>query len=219
MSDLDIRGTRFVHFLGWGFSLIDNFQNSQFPTRHRVRYVLGVLSANIKRPERDADGLLHSALRFNYNSLTPKYLVYVVQSCMVARKYLTLQFDNLFYSLTSRVVLEKLTGSQPAKNFPAFYGNRRFTTIYTNVRYLFLSWARLTPSVTPSNFMKIHLMFSSDLRLWHPSGFSLRFFHKNPLCISPVPHICYLPLPSHCSRFYHPKFIWRGVHIIKLRTV
>ena len=41
----------------------------------------------------------------------------------------------------SRVVLEKLTGSQLAKKFPAFYGTRRFITAFTNTRHLSLSWA------------------------------------------------------------------------------
>jgi hypothetical protein len=31
----------------------------------------------------------------------------------------------------SRVILEKLTGSQLVKKFPAFYGTRRFITVYT----------------------------------------------------------------------------------------
>ena len=41
-----------------------------------------------------------------------------------------------------RVLLEKLTGSQPVKKFPAFYGTRRFTTALSSVRHLFLSWTR-----------------------------------------------------------------------------
>ena len=40
----------------------------------------------------------------------------------------------LTYLLTpwSRVLLEKLTGSQVVKKFPAFYGTRRFITTFTN---------------------------------------------------------------------------------------
>jgi len=47
------------------------------------------------------------------------------------------------YLLTplKRVLLEKLTGSQLVKKFPAFYGTRRSITAFTSARHLFLSWA------------------------------------------------------------------------------
>ena len=47
------------------------------------------------------------------------------------------------YLLTpwSWVLLEKLTGLQLVKKFPAFYGTRRFLTALTSVRHLSLSWA------------------------------------------------------------------------------
>jgi hypothetical protein len=44
----------------------------------------------------------------------------------------------LTYILTprSRVLLEKLTGLQLVKKFPAFYGTRKFITAFTNARHL-----------------------------------------------------------------------------------
>jgi len=39
----------------------------------------------------------------------------------------------------STVLLEKLTGSQLVKKFPAFYGTRRFITVFTNARQLSVS--------------------------------------------------------------------------------
>jgi len=47
----------------------------------------------------------------------------------------------LTYLLTpwSRVLLEMLTGLQLVKNFPTFYGTRRFITALTSVRHLSLS--------------------------------------------------------------------------------
>jgi hypothetical protein len=39
----------------------------------------------------------------------------------------------------SRVLLEKLTGRQLVKKFPAFYGTRRFITAFTRARHLSLS--------------------------------------------------------------------------------
>jgi len=56
--------------------------------------------------------------------------------------YLLTHFTYLLtYLLTpwSSVRLEKLTGSQPVKKFPPFYGTRRFITIFTSVRLLSLS--------------------------------------------------------------------------------
>ena len=39
----------------------------------------------------------------------------------------------------SRVLLEKLTGFAANKKFPAFYGTRKFVTVLTSARHLFLS--------------------------------------------------------------------------------
>jgi hypothetical protein len=38
----------------------------------------------------------------------------------------------------SKVLLEKLTGFQLLKKFPAFYGTRRFITAFTSARHLSL---------------------------------------------------------------------------------
>jgi hypothetical protein len=55
---------------------------------------------------------------------------------------------SLFYLFTawSRVLLEKLTGSQLIKKFPAFCRTRRFITLFTSAWNLSLSWARLIQS-------------------------------------------------------------------------
>ena len=49
--------------------------------------------------------------------------------------------STIYYVLTpwSRVLLEKLTGFQLVKKFPAFYGMRRFITAFSSARYLSLS--------------------------------------------------------------------------------
>jgi len=56
------------------------------------------------------------------------------------------------YLLTpwSTVLLEKPTGSQIVKEYPAFYGTRRFITAVTGTHRLSLSWARSIKSI-PSN--------------------------------------------------------------------
>ena len=48
-----------------------------------------------------------------------------------------------------RVLLEKLTGLQLVKKFPAFDGTRRFITALTSVRHLSLSWASPIQSIYP----------------------------------------------------------------------
>jgi len=57
----------------------------------------------------------------------------------------------LIYLLTpcGRVLLEKLTGTQLVKKFPAFYGTRRFITEFTSAHHLFLSLASSTNSILP----------------------------------------------------------------------
>jgi hypothetical protein len=63
----------------------------------------------------------------------------------------TLHEDDDKYSLTPwcRVLLEKLTGLQLVKKFPAFQGTRRFITTLTSVRCLSLSWASPIQSIYP----------------------------------------------------------------------
>jgi len=59
--------------------------------------------------------------------------------------------SNTRYLLTpwSRVLLEKLNGSQLVKKFPAFYGTRRFITAFTSALHLSLSWASSIQSIPP----------------------------------------------------------------------
>ena len=47
----------------------------------------------------------------------------------------------------SRVLLEKLTGSQLVKKLSAFYGTRRFITSFTSSRHLSVSGTRSTHSM------------------------------------------------------------------------
>ena len=58
---------------------------------------------------------------------------------------------TLTYLLTPwcRVLLEKPTGLQLVKKFPAFYGTRRFITTFTRARHLSLSWARWIKYMPP----------------------------------------------------------------------
>ena len=79
----------------------------------------------------------------------------------------------LTYLLTPwcRVLLEKLTGLQPVKKFPAFYGTRRFITAFTSFRHPSLSWTSPIQSThpQPTSWRSI-LILSTHLRLGLPSG-------------------------------------------------
>ena len=71
----------------------------------------------------------------------------------------------LIYSMVQNL-LEKLIGLQLVKNFPAFYGTRRFITALTSVRHLSLSWASPIQSIYPhrTSWRSI-LILSTHLRL------------------------------------------------------
>jgi hypothetical protein len=63
----------------------------------------------------------------------------------------TIDFFFISNRLTpwSRVPLQKLTGRQLVKKFPAFYGTRKFITAFTSARHLPLSRARAIQSMSP----------------------------------------------------------------------
>ena len=61
-------------------------------------------------------------------------------------------WHNGHYSILttwSIFLLEKLTGCQLVKNFPAFYGSLWFITAFTSARHLSLSWVRSFQSMPP----------------------------------------------------------------------
>ena len=62
----------------------------------------------------------------------------------------------------STALLEKLTGSQIVKKFPAFYGNRKFITAFVRAHHLSLSW------VVSILSMPSHTIFWRS-SLYHPS--------------------------------------------------
>jgi len=79
----------------------------------------------------------------------------------------------IYYLLTpwSRVLLEKLTGLQLVKKFPAFHVTRTFITALTSVRHLSLSWASPIQYINPhpTSWRPI-LILSTHLRLGLSSG-------------------------------------------------
>ena len=114
-----------------------------------------------------------------------------------------------------RVLLEKLTGLQLIKKFPAFHGPRRFITALTSVCHLSLSWASPIQSLYPhpTSWRSI-LILSTHLRLGLPSGSFPPVSPPRPYTPPLLTHTRHMPSPSHSSPFYHPhKFVW-AVQII-----
>ena len=118
----------------------------------------------------------------------------------VARQHFT-------YWLTpwNRVLLEKLTGPQlvkEKKSPPTFYGKAIW-----NARHLTLTCARSIQSMSsPTHFLKVYF------NIIPPTHACILQVVSVPQVSSPKPcmhlfspHTCYMPRPSHSSRFDHPR--------------
>ena len=83
--------------------------------------------------------------------------------------YLNIVLDTYLLTPWCRVLLEKLTGLQLVKKFPAFHGTRRFITALTNLRHMSVSWANPIQSIYPhpASWRSI-LILSTHLRLGLP---------------------------------------------------
>jgi hypothetical protein len=82
--------------------------------------------------------------------------------------FLNFKFTYLLFYLWSWVLLEKPPIVQLLKNFPAFYGTRRFSAVFTRALHWSLSWAKSIQSI-PSHPISI-LISPTHLRLGLPSG-------------------------------------------------
>ena len=113
----------------------------------------------------------------------------------------------LTYLLTpwSKVLPEKLKGSQLVKKFLAFYRTRKFITAFTTAHHLSLSRATSIESTPqhPTSWRSI-LILSSHLRLVLPSGLFPQVSQPKPGMHLLSPHTCYMSRPSHSSWFVHP---------------
>ena len=115
---------------------------------------------------------------------------------------------NHKYLLTPwcRVLLEKLTGLQLVKKFPAFHGTRSFITALTSVRHLSLSWASPIQSIYPhpTSWRSI-LILSTYLCRGLPSGLLPPVSPARPYT-PPSPHP-YAPHAQPISLFNHKYLI------------
>ena len=104
-------------------------------------------------------------------------------------------------------VLEKLTGLQLVKKFPAFYGTRRFITAVTSAHHLSLSWVSLIHSTPPHpTFWRYILILPSHLHLGLPSGLFPSGFPTKTLC---TPHLS--PIRATCPAHRILDFIARTI--------
>ena len=94
-------------------------------------------------------------------------------------------------TLRNRVILEKLTGFQLVKRFPAFYRTRKFMTAFTSTRHLSLSWASSIQSKSPHpTTWRSILILSSRLRLGLPSEMLPSSFPTKTLYMPLLSPIC-----------------------------
>ena len=107
-----------------------------------------------------------------------------------------------------KVLLEKRTGLQLVKKFPAFHGTRRFITALTSVRQLSLFWTSPIQSIYPhpTSWRSVLILYT-HLRLGLPSGLFPPVSPPRPYTTPLLTHTRHMPSPSHSSRFYHPQII------------
>jgi hypothetical protein len=93
-----------------------------------------------------------------------------------------LQFTWLTHHSRSWALLEKPPIVQLLKSFPAFYGTRKFVTVFTRALHWSLSWARSIQSIPshPISLRSIIILFTY-LRLVLPSGLFSSGFSTNIL--------------------------------------
>jgi hypothetical protein len=104
-------------------------------------------------------------------------------------RYLFIGVINLFFKLIT--LATKFIHLRPSweavshaaiNNFPAFYGTRRFITVFTRALHWSLSWASSIQSTLPHLIpVRSILILSTHLRLGLPSGFFLLGFPTNIL--------------------------------------
>ena len=119
-----------------------------------------------------------------------------------------------------RVLLQKLTGLQLVKKFPAFLWNPKvhYRTHKRPPPVPILGQPNPVPIPT-SHLLEIHPNIIHPSTLRSPQwSLSLRFPHQDSIRPPLLTHTRHMPSPSHSSRFYHPHNVGLGVQIHKVFT-
>ena len=151
----------------------------------------------------------HSKIaQFNWECIAPLMYASTTVFFSTGREMIKAYWSNLL-TPWCRVLLQKLTGLQLVKKFPALYGTRRFITALISI------WASPIQSIYPhpTSWRSI-LILSTHLRLGLPSGLLPSVSPPRPYTPLLLTHTCHMPSPSNSSRFYHPHNIGWGVQII-----
>jgi hypothetical protein len=96
----------------------------------------------------------------------------ILQECANARESRYREKVTKITNFMSWVLLEKPPVAQLLKNFPTFYGTRRFITMFKRALHWSISWARLIQSIPPlrisiMNFVrKCHTGYQKHLVLF-----------------------------------------------------
>ena len=128
----------------------------------------------------------------NYKLFYSQHMRVIVEMCFY-KVILVPYLRTYLLSPWSRVLLEKLTGFQLVKKFPAFHWTRRFITAFKSAPYLSLFWASSIQSVPPhpTSWRSILILYS-HLSLGLRSGL-LRCFPTKTLytpLLSPLRATC-----------------------------
>ena len=128
-------------------------------------------------------------------------------ACFFCKPYVISHVTTYSFTPWCRDLLQKLTGLQLFKKFPAFLWNPK-------VHYRTHKRPPTVPTLGQPN--PVHIPTSHLLEIHHniihPStprspqlSLSLRCPHQDPISPSILTHTRHMPSPSHSSRFYHPQ--------------
>ena len=108
------------------------------PSQSHTEWVGAAHFSRVKQPQREAHSSPSSSAQVKNECSYNLLLLYVFMTCTQTTVHIGLTF-TYFLTPWSRVLLEKLTGSQIVKKIPAFYVTWRFITAFTSACHLSLS--------------------------------------------------------------------------------
>ena len=175
----------------WCQVFVNKETNDRIPWRTRDTWIT-------ERPSAYQGGLCRSVLEVcRVTVLCVRYTLFplMLNNLITYRTYFLTYLHTYLLTSRSRALLEKLTGSQLVKKFPAFYGTRRFITAFTSARHLSLFWARSVQSMAPrpTSWRSI-LILSSPLSQGLPSGLFPQVSPPQPyIHLSSPPYVLHAP--------------------------